>query len=801
MTTPLYLILIMGLAGAASSGGMVRQKRAWIIDSFKIEEEYPGPFPYVLGQINVVEKQLQSFLIHGSGVDEEPLGVLAINQVTGTISVLKKVDFETCRMLKLRFEALDPDGKVNTRLGVEVLITDVNDNAPTLANFEISLDESKPQGSEVIIVKAEDKDDNKSPNGTFTLRIVSVTPEDRDVEFFLEQKKEGGVIMFKGCLDYQRVQKYMILVEAKDHGPKVQLSSTGTVVVKIRDKNNHQPEFTGQAGPIHVKEREQGIDVLRLSVMDKDEKGTPAWRVKYNVHGDTDENFKITTDLETNTGILTLKKGLDFEKGTVRNISVSAENEEPYFSCQVKSRPEKGLWDVKVIKDLESKTIPLTFAIDDVNDPPIFNPDVKSVTVNENTPIGAFLEKFTAVDPDITYSNQFHYQLGDDPNSWVSVDAKTGEVTTVKVLDREGPHVNDSVYVVTLLAVDHGSPQMTATGTLSIFLMDQNDNVPQLNSSRLYMCLSDEPTSANISAYDLDLPPYSYPFHFELVGDTTNKWKVDPSYGTTVSLVKENMVFSGHHMLTLKISDSQGHYALHNLSVTVCDCVASSSCLVRMASSARLGGGAFGIIALALLLLLVVLLLASLITCKNKKSFIPFQEEGNYYQNSFNTEGPGTDCKVEALSHLVYTDTSHMQNPNTSALDNKMNVPSYAMFGGHAGFRKVTTHSLVRKESMMSKLHAEGAFEATSLDIMVQWAIQNSLQKLRSSSDRLDYEPHVYALEGEKDSSDPELDPIPILENEFKTDLLQDLDLKFTKLASICKPGQSFPYALQNSDG
>jgi len=37
-----------------------RQKRAWIIDSFTIEEENPGPFPYILGKVSgfVVQFQL-----------------------------------------------------------------------------------------------------------------------------------------------------------------------------------------------------------------------------------------------------------------------------------------------------------------------------------------------------------------------------------------------------------------------------------------------------------------------------------------------------------------------------------------------------------------------------------------------------------------------------------------------------------------------------------------------------------------------------------------------------------------------
>lgn len=34
--------------------GKIREKRAWIIDSFSIEEENPGPFPYKLGKVSRV---------------------------------------------------------------------------------------------------------------------------------------------------------------------------------------------------------------------------------------------------------------------------------------------------------------------------------------------------------------------------------------------------------------------------------------------------------------------------------------------------------------------------------------------------------------------------------------------------------------------------------------------------------------------------------------------------------------------------------------------------------------------------
>lgn len=76
-----------------------------------------------------------------------------------------------------------------------------------------------------------------------------------------------------------------------------------------------------------------------------------------------------------------------------------------------------------------------------------------------------------------------------------------------------------------------GDPPMTGTGTLIIHVTDQNDNVPVLTSTLLQMCYSEEETGANISAVDQDLPPFSYPFHYEILGDVRGKWKIQPTSG------------------------------------------------------------------------------------------------------------------------------------------------------------------------------------------------------------------------------------------------------------------------------
>ncbi|KAI5612091.1 cadherin-like protein 26 isoform X1 [Silurus asotus] len=656
MKTWIFVLMLTVAVAAVSVHSKSRHKRTWIIDSFTIEEESPGPFPYSLGTITVDKKYLVNFVLSGSGVDVEPIGVLSIDRKTGQILVHKKVDHETFPVLRLKFEAKNvSNDKVDTRLGVEVKIQDINDHAPKFKppNYETTLNESVPQGKLVTTVFATDGDDESTPNGTFDFRLVSVTPKTDNVEFYMTQNHYTGHVFFKGCLDYEKAQKYTLLIEAKDKGEKMQLSSTSTVVLKIIDNNNHLPEITGQTGPAKIKERESGVEVLRLQVSDKDTRGTPAWRAKFTLHGDQENYFKIQTDPNTNEGILSVMREMDYEEQRFRNVSISVENEMPYFSCKVIKPTSQGLWEVETISAGPAtrsanlpKLYPATIAVEDINDPPEFLPPVKEIMIMENTKVGTILGTLTAMDPDISFGSSFHFIKGEDKENWVNIDPNTGQISVAKVMDRESPLVKNSTYSVIVYVVDNAEPPMTGTGTVILHLGDQNDNIPLLQMDNVNVCLSDKESTTNISAVDLDLPPYSAPFHYDLLGDIKGKWRIEPNYGTTVNLVREKNIYSGHYELQVKISDNQGFGLVQNLSVTVCDCTATLNCHVQRSVAAQPSVSAIGIMIFALLLLLAVLLMALLISCKQKKIMIPTDDVPGWCLISSNIETPGTDCKI-----------------------------------------------------------------------------------------------------------------------------------------------------------
>ncbi len=53
-------------------------------------------------------------------------------------------------------------------------------------------------------------------------------------------------------------------------------------------------------------------------------------------------------------------------------------------------------------------------------------------------------------------SSHLRFVTGEDIDKWITIDAKTGKVSTIKILDRESPFVINGTYTATLHAVDEG---------------------------------------------------------------------------------------------------------------------------------------------------------------------------------------------------------------------------------------------------------------------------------------------------------------------------------------------------------
>ena len=121
----------------------------------------------------------------------------------------------------------------------------------------------------------------------------------------------------------------------------------------------------------------------------------------------------------------------------------------------------------------------LRVTVQDVNDePPEFVRNSYSFEIEENRPAHTYVGAVSATDKDahpydvIKYSIDKYYKGLEA----FKIDPDTGEISTVKILDRE----EKEVYHLIIVATNEGYPNTKSSINTSIFVVDQNDNSPVL---------------------------------------------------------------------------------------------------------------------------------------------------------------------------------------------------------------------------------------------------------------------------------------------------------------------------------
>ncbi|XP_068119393.1 cadherin-like protein 26 isoform X2 [Hyperolius riggenbachi] len=811
-----------------------RHKRDWIIDTFSLQEELPGPYPKLIGTVNLEEGAQLMYKLQGKGVDEDPIGLFHIDEDNGSIFVHGKVDFEKTPLFQWKFNAINKtDKKVGTRLGIHLRIIDINDNAPEFKakTFYVSVNESTIQGNTIFTMLAYDKDEESSPNSVVSYFIKSQTPDDPNVQFIIDEKK--GFISFKGCLNYETNKNYKLAVEGRDNGEKIQQSSSCEVHVTVLDRNTNPPVWSSPSLTGEVPEHAVNVTILRFGVTDRDTPHTSGWRAVYTiVEGDDDENYNIITDPKTNEGMLVVVKALDYEEMTKSLLRIRASNEEALYSCKVVKKTTTGLWTIETnngqASSAKMETILATVNILDVNDAPIFKPDTILVSLEEHSiDIDNVLATVEAKDPDIVAPNKIKYHLENDTGDWLSINEDTGVITTKKHLDRESDHVIQSKYIVRVLAVDDGNPAMTGTATLIIKLKDINDNAPSLRSAYLTTCENDQDAHLEIPIIDKDLDPYSGPFFVNVLDKDHDKKpiKLLNHDNDIIKVKKEKTAQQGNHTLHLEIYDRQGVVSHQNLTLYVCDCLGGHACVEKLTAPPTLSGGA---IALLLLTPLLLLLLLILLVCQIKRHLlIPLESDPANSIMVYNEEGGSKDCEASAF---ITSLGNAADSANHEEIDGNFHRSSTRVYAGShgaalqasglmrslsmqhgasrmavgAGFDRANRrrHSSYHRErrhqnfdraaslrhSASVRQYRSGASSSLTMQRKHLKTLEAALlQRLNAEKKETEmYKPRVFAEEGEL-SKASSLESISIAGSNLNLSTLQSFGSKFDILEGICE--------------
>uniref|UniRef100_F7EP22 Desmoglein 2 n=1 Tax=Monodelphis domestica TaxID=13616 RepID=F7EP22_MONDO len=596
-------------------GNLIRQKREWITAPVSLREgedlSKKNPIARIHSDLAHEQNIKVTYRYTGQGITEPPFGVFVFDKITGELNVTKILDREEVPMYILTGYALDERGNNLERpLELRIKVLDVNDNEPVFTQdvFVGSVEELSPANTLVMKISATDADEKNHINSQVSYKIVSQEPAQPFV-FFLDKDK-GEILTTAFLLDREKHSHYSLIVEASDRsGQKTDKPvSRAKVQINILDVNDNIPVAEFEMYENTIEENQANVEVIRIKVTDLDEVGSDNWLANFTfISGNEEGYFHVETDSQTNEGIVTLVKELDYEVLKSLDLKIIVTNKAPFHKS--------------IRNKFKAKSIPIKIKVKNVVEGVYFQSQSIKVQTSEQmerSEIGKTIGKFQAYDQDTGKIAHVTYAKGEDVDNWITVDPITSEIKLVKIPDYESKYVINGTYIAKIVAITKDIPSKTVTGTIEIMVKDINDNCPELVNPVQTIC--DDSTYVNVTAKDLDGYPYSSPFSFAVIdkpAGMAENWYFGHQESTSAWLIPKELKI-GRSEVHLSVSDNQGLSCPEKqiLTLTVCNCVSGSGCTEPLFDPyVGLGSGAIGLMIFALLLLLLLPLLLLLCHC------------------------------------------------------------------------------------------------------------------------------------------------------------------------------------------
>lgn len=168
-------------------------------------------------------------------------------------------------------------------------------------------------------------------------------------------------------------------------------------------------------------------------------------------------------EINNGTGIVQIKKQIDYEKEKALNFTVVA-------------------YDVGV-PQLHAKATVYVNVININDNAPVFSQKMYNVSILENSPAGSHVISVKATDLDADEFGKISYRLSGEHSKNFDINSTTGEITVAnsEFLD----HEIITEITINVVATDGASGNLkhTALVPVHIYVTDQNDNVPVFNQT------------------------------------------------------------------------------------------------------------------------------------------------------------------------------------------------------------------------------------------------------------------------------------------------------------------------------
>ncbi|XP_077041351.1 cadherin-8 isoform X1 [Agelaius phoeniceus] len=632
-----------------------RSKRGWVWNQMFVLEEFSGPEPILVGRLHTDLDPGSSkikYILSGDGAGT----IFVINDKTGDIHAMKRLDREEKAEYTLTAQAVDRDTNQPLEPPSEFIIKvqDINDNAPEFVEgpYHATVPEMSVVGTFVTKVTATDADDPVYGNSAkLVYSILEGQP------YFSIEPHTAIIKTALPNMDREAKEEYFVVIQAKDMGGHMGgLSGTTTVTITLSDVNDNPPKFAQSLYHFSVMEDValgEPIGRVRANDLDIGENAKSSYDI---IEGDGMDVFEITTDAQTQDGIIRVRKPLDFETKKSYTLKVEAANIhiDPRF---LSGGPFKDMATVKIV-------------VEDADEPPVFSSPTYLLEVHENAALNSVLGQVTAHDPDVSSSPiRFSIDRHTDLERQFNINAEDGKITLATPLDRE----TSTWHNITIVATETRNHSQVSRVPVAIKVLDVNDNAPEFASEHeAFLCENGKPGQVIqiVSAVDKDDPKNGHYFLYSLLPEMVNNpnFTIKKNEDNTLSILAKHSGFSRQkqevYLLPIVISDSgtPPMSSTGTLTIRVCGCSSDGTVQSCNAEAYVLPiglsmGALIAILACIILLLVIVVLFVTLRRHKNEPLIIKDDEDVRENIIRYDDEGGGEE-DTEAF------DIATLQNPD-----------------------------------------------------------------------------------------------------------------------------------------
>ncbi|XP_017162553.1 protocadherin alpha-C2 isoform X5 [Poecilia reticulata] len=481
---------------------------------------------------------------------------LDFNKKTGELYIVERIDREylcpakpTC-FLKLDFIIETPLRIFNIELG----ITDINDNAPHFRRDRVELDvsESATPGERFSLPNAVDPD-----VGINTIKTYKLSTSDHftiEIQTGSDGTQYVDLVLTKS-LDREDKAVHKLILTAVDGGVPVR-SGTANIIVRVQDTNDNPPQFDKQTYTVNMAENTPiGTLVVNLNATDLDEGSNSEIVYSFTLY--TSEKTQDVFTLNPNTGEITVKGTIDYEDMKFYEMHIEAKDKGAH--------PLLGQCKIVV-------------HVTDMNDnfPEITVQSVKN-TVPENVPVGTVIALVGISDRDTGDNGKIKIFIQE---AMPFILNKSSDRPTHYNLIVSEPLDREKVpeYDITLIARDTGTPPLSDNETITVHLLDVNDNAPQFPQSfyTIRVMENNAPGSllSSLTAFDPDLHENQYLVYFIIEKEIANTsmsmlFSINPENGNLYALKTFDYEIEKEFLFHIEARDSGSPPLSSNVTVHI----------------------------------------------------------------------------------------------------------------------------------------------------------------------------------------------------------------------------------------